>query len=214
MMLVSAGLFALVVFALGIFFYTQLTGADASGLAQDKRAALIRPHSQVFGEPGAKVTIVEFLDPACGTCAQFYPLVKSLVNAGSGRIKLVIRYAPFHPGSDEIVKILEAARMQNVFWPVLEAMLKTQSAWVIQHQAQPALVWDQIKMTGLDVGKARADMNDPGIAQILAQDSADAKTLEVAQTPEYFVNGKPLPEWGWEQLKTLVASEVRSAYGS
>ncbi len=104
--------------------------------------------------------------------------------------------------------------MQNLFWPVLEAMLKSQSAWVIQHQAQPALVWDQIKTTGLDVAKARADMNDPGIAQIVAQDSADAKTLEVAQTPEYFVNGKPLPEFGWDQLKTLVANEVRSAYGS
>lgn len=214
MMLVAAGLFALVVFALGVFFYTQSTGPDASGLAQDKRAALIRPHSQVYGDSGAKVTIVEFLDPACGTCSQFYPLVKSLVNANSGRIKLVIRYAAFHPGSDEIVKILEAARMQNLFWPVLEAMLKTQSAWVIQHRAQPALVWDQIATTGLDVGKARADMNSSAIAQILAQDSADAKTLEVAQTPEYFVNGKPLPEFGWDQLQTLVAKEVRSAYGN
>lgn len=213
MMLVAAGLFALVVCALGVFFYTQPTGPDASGLAQDKRAALVRPHSPTSGDPGAKVTIVEFLDPACGTCSQFYPMVKGLIDASAGRVNLVIRYAPFHPGSDEIVKILEAARLQNLYWPVLEAMFKTQSAWVIQHQAQPALVWDQISTTGLDVGKARADMNDPRIAQIVAQDIADAKTLEVAQTPEYFVNGKPLPEWGWEQLKALVASEVRGAYG-
>lgn len=212
-MVVSSGLLALVFFVLGIFFYTQQKTQKAAQLAQDNNAALIRPHSPTHGNPSAKVTIVEFIDPACETCSAFYPLVKGLINASFGQVNLVMRYAPLHKGSDEVVKILEAARMQNLYWPVLEAMLQSQSAWVLHHQAQPALVWDQIKVTGLDVAKAKADMNDPRIAQIVEQDIADARTLAVTKTPGYFVNGKPLLDFGWDQLKALVATQIRSSYG-
>lgn len=212
-MVVAAGLLTLALFFLGVYFYTQQQSQQASELAQANSAALVRSHSPVHGNPGAKVTIVEFLDPACETCSAFYPLVKGLIKASFGQVNLVMRYAPLHKGSDEVVKILEAARMQNLYWPVLEAMLQSQGAWVIQHQAQPALVWDQIQATGLDLARAKSDMNDPRVAQIVAQDIADAKTLKVTKTPGYFVNGKPLVDFGWEPLKALVANEVRSAYG-
>ena len=124
-----------------------------------------------------------------------------------------MRYAPFHKGSDQVVKILEAARMQNLYWPVLETMLKSQSVWASHHEAKPELVWDLIKETGIDLAKAKTDVNDPRIAKILEQDIADAKKLEVTKTPGFFVNGKPLVNFGAEQLKVLVANEVRSVYG-
>lgn len=214
MMVMAAGLLALGVFVLGAFFYSQQKSQQALQLAQDNRVALLRTHSPVHGNPSAKVTIVEFFDPACETCSAFYPRVKGLISNHFGQIKLVMRYAPLHKGSDEVVKILEAARLQNLYWPVLETLLQSQSVWVVQHQAQPALVWDLIQRTGLDVAKAKADMNDPRVLSNVAQDLADMKTMGVTMTPEYFVNGKPLTDFGWDQLKTLVTDEVRSAYGS
>lgn len=210
-MLVSAGVLVLGVFLLGVFFYNQHKTEQATQLAQEHRAALVRSHSPTYGNPGAKVTIVEFIDPACETCRAFYPLVKGLVNASFGQVNLVMRYAPLHKGSDQVVKILEAARMQNLYWPVLEALLQSQSAWVLHHEAQPGLVWGLIKDTGIDVAKAKADVNDARIAKIVEQDVADGKTLQVTKTPGYFVNGKPLLDFGWDQLKALVASELRSA---
>jgi hypothetical protein len=33
------------------------------------------------------------------------------------KIRLVLRYAPFHRGSDTIVAALEASRRQGKFWP-------------------------------------------------------------------------------------------------
>jgi protein-disulfide isomerase len=209
----SAGLLALAVFAAGVFFYVQQKAQQAEQLAQDNRAALVRPHSPTFGNPGAKVTIVEFIDPACETCSAFYPLVKSLVGGSAGRVNLVMRYAPLHKGSYEVVKILEAARMQDLYWPVLQALLKSQSVWVVHHEARPERVWDLIQDTGLDVAKARADMNSPRVAEVVAQDIADGKTLQVTKTPGFFVNGKPLVDFGSDQLNALVANEVRIAYG-
>ena len=43
---------------------------------------------------------------------------------------------------------------------------------------------------------------------IIKQDLEDAKTLGANKTPSYFVNGKPLQEFGLENLKKLIDSEL------
>ena len=67
-----------------------------------------------------------------------------------------------------------------------------------------SLVWRHLEGLGLDFEKMRVDMTAPEIARVIAQDMDDARTLKVTKTPEFFVNGKPLPKFGYEQLKTLV----------
>ena len=54
-------------------------------------------------------------------------------------------------------------------------------------------------------------MVGPDVTQIIAQDIADAGALNVTATPEYFVNGKPLPSFGYEQLERLVGEALRAA---
>lgn len=213
LLVVAAGLLAVAVFLLGAFFYAGKKDEQTVNLAQTNRDALVRPHSPIYRSPSAKVTIVEFLDPACETCRAFYPFVKSMVNASFGQVNLVVRYAPLHHGSDEAVKILEAARMQNLYWQVMEAMFAAQPIWASHEAPRPALIWEHIKGTGLDIAKAKADMNDPSIAKILLQDGADVESLRVTKTPGFFVNGKPLVDFGSNQLKALVDQEVRTAYG-
>ena len=61
---------------------------------------LVRMHSPALGRADAPVVIVEFFDPACETCSAFYPKVKQMLAANPDRIRLVLRYAPFHNGSD------------------------------------------------------------------------------------------------------------------
>lgn len=52
------------------------------------------------------------------------------------------------------------------------------------------------------------DLTAPDLQQAVFQDLKDANTLGVSQTPEYFVNGRPLPSFGFEQLGQLVADEL------
>ena len=177
------------------------------------REALVRLHSPSLGEPNAKVHIVEFFDPACGTCRDFYPFVKGLMDAHPGRIRLSVRYAPFHRGSDEVVKMLEAARRQGKYWPALEAILAAQPRWVVNHTARPELAWPALEGLGLDLGRLRADMNSPELARIIRQDLEDAVKLGVDKTPEFFVNGRPMPRFGYDELRTLVERALREAYG-
>lgn len=181
----------------------QLTQA-----AQMNSEALVRAHSPVFGNSAAKVTIVEFFDPACETCRAFHPIVKGIVNASFSQVRLVVRYAPLHKGSDTAVKTLEAARLQGKYWEALERTLALQPQWAAHHNPQPDMLWDLIGDMGLDIAQARAAANGPEIDRLLRQDIADMRALKVERTPGFFVNGTPLHEFGEVQLKALVAQEL------
>lgn len=209
MLLSGLGLLLLAM-AFGAWIYRNQTDAGASVTAQN-RSALVRAHSPLFGNAEAPVHIVEFLDPACGTCRDFYPFVKELMAAHPGQIKVSVRYAPFHRGSDQVVKVLEAARKQGQFRQALEALFAAQPVWVQNHVAQVDLVWGVLGQLGLDMERLRADMNAPDIAQVVQQDLADANALGVAMTPEFFVNGKPLPKFGYADLKLLVEDALAAA---
>jgi protein-disulfide isomerase len=193
-----------VVFAAGAFFYKSQQAQQAAQLVAQNRAVLERAHAQTFGNSNAPVHIVEFFDPACETCRDFYPLVKQMLAANPGKIKLSVRYAPLHKGSDQVVKAIEASRKQGMFQSTLEALFASQGHWVINHVSQPNLIWDPLSGLPLDLRRLQADMESPEVTQVIAQDVADAKALTITMTPEFFVNGKPLPSFGYDQLKKLV----------
>lgn len=203
-----------VAFTAVAFLYNSEQGEKASQQASLNSESLIRDHSVRSGNPQAKVTIVEFLDPACETCGKFHPLVKGLIEQHGGKVNLVVRYAPLHPGSDQMVAILEAAKMQGQFWQVLELMFDTQPQWAINHRAEPEIFWNHMTQTqaGIDFAKLQQDMNNPAVFKAIEQDIADGQLLGATRTPAFFVNGKPLTEFGYEQLARLVDSEVNANY--
>ena len=211
MVLISI-VFLILLFVLGINLYKSQQIRKYGFMARENASTFVREHSQTLGSDDAKVYLVEFSDPACETCSAFHPFVKKLMAVNPGKIKLVVRYAPFHDGSDYFVKILEAARKQDKYWETLEVMYKTQRYWASHHNPQPRLIWKFLPRAGLDLEKIRNDMNDPEIVKLIQQDLADAKTLNVRKTPGFFVNGKPLPSFGYKQLQELVESEIKKNY--
>ena len=181
-------------------------------LAQEQASTFVRPHSPTLGSEDAKVYLVEFTDPACETCAAFSPFVKQMMDRHPGKIRLVIRYAPFHGGSSDVVRVLEAARMQDKYWQTLDLLYRSQTLWTQNHQVRLDPIWQLLPPLGLDLKQLRADMNDPRITAIIEQDLADAETLGVRKTPGFFVNGRPLEPFGLEPLAELLAAELSKSY--
>ena len=202
----------LLAFAGGSLLYKSERIQRWAKVIGQNEAALASAHSPSLGSADAKVHIVEFLDPACETCAEFYPQVKKMMAAHPDRIRLSVRHLPLHNGSLDVVRMLEASRKQGKYWQALEAVLANQSQWVANHVARPERVWDLLGGTGLDLEQLRADMNAPDVARNLERDRSDAKALAVTMTPEYFVNGRPLPDFGLAQLQRLVGDAVQAAY--
>lgn len=211
-LILPVGAFLILAFLVAAFMFRRNQAQELEFMARENASLFVRDHSRTFGPEDARVYLVEFTDPACETCAAFHPFTRHLMNANPGKIKVVVRYAPFHAGSDQVVRILEAAGKQGKYWETLELVFRSQEDWAINHRAQPELLWPILPQAGLDVERLQADMNDPAITRIIEQDLADAEALGVQKTPGFFVNGKPLVNFGYQQLQALVESEVKAAY--
>lgn len=201
-------------FVVGNNYYQDRQMQKYGFMAKENAELFVRDHSRTLGSDDAKVYLVEFMDPACETCAAFAPFIKQIMAANPGRIKLVLRYAPFHEGADNFVKILEAAGMQGKYWETLDVMFKSQNIWASHHNYQPERLWDVLPRAGVDIDQIRKDMQDPAIAKIIEQDMADVKALNVQKTPGYFVNGKPLQTFGYRQLQQLIQNELALQYSN
>ena len=203
-----------VLLILGLAFYFGMDAyRDRTQAEQDTRVAvegsrLVRMHTPIIGPQNAPVTIVEFFDPACETCRAFYPIVKQIMAQHPDKVRLALRYAPFHHGSDQVVKLIEAARKQGLYTPVLEALLAAQPEWADHAAPNIGIAFEAAARAGLDMGRARQDMETPEIQAVLAQDIEDLTALQVSKPPTFFVNGRSLPSFGPEQLARLVAEEV------
>ena len=185
--------------------------AEVAPLAPELAARLVRFHSPVLGRADAPVTIVEVLDPACEACRAFAPVVKQLLFIHPDEVRVVVRYAAFHPGSDEAIRVLDAARRQGKFDETLTALFDRQEEWAAHAAPNPAQAWQIAADSGVELAKARKDARSASVEGMLRQESEDLVALKVDRTPTFFVNGKPLPSFGQKELFDLVNSEVRSA---
>ncbi len=91
----------ILLFVLGVYIYRNHQIKKYGFLAQKNAATFIREYSQTLGSEDAKIYLVKFTDPGCETCSKFHPFVKKLMSIYQNKIKLVIRYAPFHKGADD-----------------------------------------------------------------------------------------------------------------
>jgi protein-disulfide isomerase len=180
----------------------------APPMSRELAARLIRPHSPVIGPANARVTIVEVLDPACEGCAAYAPIVHGILFVHPDDVKVVIRFAAFHRGSDEAVRLLEAARQQGKFEAMLDALFARQAEWASHAAPNIAHIWKIAADVGLDVARARKDAAAPRVDEILRLEKEDTMALRVEQTPTFFVNERPMLEFGSQQLKALVESEL------
>ena len=205
---IGSAAFLALFFFLGMNAYKSNVQTTQDVQVKAEQARLVRMHSPVFGPQNAPVTFVEFFDPACETCRAFYPIVKSLMAQYPDEVRLVIRYAPFHSGSDQVVKLLESSKAQGKYLAVLEAVLAAQPAWADHGQPNIENAFKVAEQAGLNLTQARQDIENPGMQALLQQDIEDLTALQVRKTPTFFVNGRSLPSFGPDQLAALVAEEV------
>ena len=198
------------VFLGGWLVLERAPSSPAEKVSPRGNSALVRPHSPILGPRSAPVTIVEFFDPACEACRAFHPVLGDIRKRYPNEVRIVMRYATFHDGSDVAVRILETARLQGVFEPVLEALLAAQPGWARHEGAVLDIAWEAAAGAGLDIDEARKTMSLPSIDATLAQDAADVETVGVARTPTFFVDGRPLLDFGARQLMDMVALQVEA----
>jgi protein-disulfide isomerase len=206
--LVCVGIAALGISA--IYAVDRLSGPAHVG--REAALVLASTDSPTRGHARAKVHIVEFLDPACGTCAHFQPLVERVLEDNPERIRLSIRHVAFHDGSEFAIRILEASREQDKYWEMLDALLSTQRYWAPDHRPRPERIRRVASMVDLDTNKLEQDLREPTVTERIAQDRLAARSMKVSATPGFFVNGRAPAGRSEAQLLRLISRELHDAY--
>lgn len=177
--------------------------------------ALVRPDSYTLGSADAPVTIVEFLDPECESCAAFNPIVKKVLKEYEGKAKLVVRYMPLHPNSLSAATFIEAAGEQGKYWEAEDLLFEKQPEWGTKH-GQPSANQADINTLfkkyaaelGLDMDKMNSAFAENKFAAKIERDKKDGQSLGVRQTPTLFVNGRKLARLDENALKSLIDAEL------
>jgi protein-disulfide isomerase len=206
--ILSSALTLLAIFFAGIKYYQSIQNAELEALSKKEFLKFVPNYAPKLGPESPQIYLVEFLDPECESCREFYPYVKMLLKENEGKIQLVIRYAPFHGNSKFVIRILEASRKQGKYWEVLENLFQYQPLWGSHHDPKPDLVWKYLPEAGVDIERIKIDMLDPAIDEMIAKEVSDAENLGVRGTPTFFVNGKMLQVFGYEPLRELIQTEL------
>ncbi len=221
--LAAIGIVVVVIAIIGSYSYrnsaapTVLTGSTNVSNTALNSEALIRPDSYTLGSPDAKITIVEFLDPECESCAAFGPIVKKVVKDYDGKAKLVVRYMPLHPNSLSAATFLEGAGEQGKYWQALDYLFEKQPEWGTKHGPQHSAPQPDITTLfkkyatdlGLDLEKMNAAYSENRFAEKIQRDKTDGDALGVRQTPTIFVNGNRLAQLNEAALKYLIDEELK-----
>lgn len=178
---------------------------------------LVRPDSPTLGAADAPVTLVEFFDPECESCASFSPVVKKILKDYDGKLRLVSRYMPLHPNSVPAATLLEAAGEQGKYWQAQQLLFQKQPEWGERHGAPAsapkpdvnALFEKYAMELGLDLEKVNAAIKENRYRAKLQRDLQDGQTLGVRQTPTFFVNGRRLARFSEADLRALIEDELK-----
>lgn len=212
LILICSSLVLVAFFALAASMYKNYENKRLGFLSQENVQLFIRDYSPQYGNKDAKVYVTEFLDPECESCREVYSDVKKLLKDYEGKVKLVVRYAAFHQNSTIAISALEASRKQGKYWESLELLFKYQPSWGDHHNPQPNLIFEYLPQVGINIEQLKEDMKDIEIQKIIEQDNADLRELKVRGTPTFFVNGKPLEQFGLEYLKQAIDQEIKKYY--
>ncbi|MBK8813376.1 MAG: thioredoxin domain-containing protein [Acidobacteria bacterium] len=166
----------------------------------------------MLGSPNASVTIEEFADFQCPTCAQIHNVLKNVQAAYGSRIKFVFRNYPLtqiHKNAFDAAVASEAAGRQGKFWDMQNIVFQNQQAWSNSTDVRTVFNGYAEKL-GLDVERFKSDMAGMETKERVQRDMERGKALNVTSTPTIIINGQSVPfeQMNLESLRQIIDAEL------
>ena len=155
----------------------------------------------VTGPADAKTSLVEFYDYDCPYCRASLPAVKKFYQAHKNDTRFSFIEFPIKQLHGESAMLaarasLAARRQPDRYMDFHFALLAQEDS------ITEPVIFVEAQKAGLDIGKLKADMADPGIEKSLQSSIALAHKVGVDGTPTFVLNGKFHP--GAMDEETLV----------
>jgi protein-disulfide isomerase len=158
------------------------------------------------GPADAKVTVVEFTDYQCPSCAAAQPVLEKLIAEYGDRVRFVVRDFPLqmHPDARKAAEAAEAAREQGKYWDYTAILFRNQS------QLKPEQLKQYAQVLGLDRAKFEAALDDGRFAEKVNRDLLDGQRFGISGTPTFFVNGRRTKDITYDVLKAAIEEALKA----
>ncbi len=205
-----------------ISYLAQIEARSAERVFVEKlRAAasiqvfLVAPEPPVFsistadqpslGNVAAQVTIIEFTDYQCPSCATTHPTLERLVREYGDKVRLVVRDFPLsqHADAFKAAQAAEAAREQGKYWEYVAILIRNQTA------LGTAKLKEYATELGLDRKKFDVALDTGAFAERVQRDLEEGMRLGIDGTPTVFVNGRRSSDSSYEALKGNIEAALK-----
>lgn len=187
----------------------QQQAANDVALVQSNAADLFEDDSSwVGGNPDGDVTIVEFVDYRCSYCRKAFPEVSQLVS-DDGNIKLIMKEFPIlgeqSVASSRMALAAKIALGDEAYKQVHDSLI------TFRGEVNPLSIKALASDLGLDGDAILAEMENPEIDAIIANNRALAQRMQISGTPTFVVGDQMLrgylPYAGMKNVVTQVRED-------
>jgi protein-disulfide isomerase len=196
---------------------TQAAGAPSGEAWERTKRVFHVPvgDSPVRGAPGALVTIVEFANFACSTCAATEAIASRAKYGDKVRLvwkNLLVGAQPAAEAAAEAALEVRAERGDDAFWDVHDRLFERRAELASGTQANVDAIVSLARAAGADAAKVRRAIASQAHKEDLEADADLAEDFELKLVPELFVNGRhiqgtPSPQW----LERTIDEELQKA---
>ena len=175
----------------------HLVVSDLYNLSVDPRALPLRTISlkdePSVGPANAHVTIVEYADLQCPTCARMHEFLETKVLPRYGnKIRIIFKEypLPMHDWSYTAAVADQCAYELNpsAYMPIRTAIFRNQQLINIANLRETLLAYGE--QAGLDRAQFAGCIDAKSSVPRIQRDQAEAKRVEVVSTPTLFINGR------------------------
>ena len=174
----------------------------------------------VRGQPGAPVTLEEFGDFQCPSCATTAEVIGKLEQDYGPRLRVVWRNFPLamHAYALEAALAAEAAGLQGRFWEMHDLLYRNQAVWSKASNVR-AFFNMYARSLGLDVERFAKDSASEEVKARVVSDGQHGVSRGVRNTPTIFINDREVrasfsPERLHEVIDAALAERTPKAFGA
>ena len=160
----------------------------------------------VRGPASAAVTIVEFTDFQCPSCAAMHPVIEEVLKSYGSKVRFVVRDFPLamHADARKAAEAANAAHAQGKFFEYAALLFKGQKELDVPSLKKYA------SELGLDRARFDAALDSGKFAAEVRHDIAQGELYGVGATPTIFINGVMLTELTSDALRAAIDRALAS----